>query len=76
LLGMELVTNRDTKEPVDESVAAKIAASCLANGLMIGRTNRSFTKFNNTLCLCPVLTLTVVQADFIVKTLDKAFSEL
>jgi len=76
LLGLELVTDRETKEPVDESVAAKIAASCLANGLMIGRTNRSFTKFNNTLCLCPVLTLTVEQADFIVKTLDQAFSEL
>jgi len=50
-VGAELVKDRKTKEPVDESVAAGIAAHCMKNGVMIGRTNRSFTDYNNTLCL-------------------------
>ena len=36
----------------------------------------SFKYLNNTLCLCPVLTLTYEEADFIVATLDEVFSEL
>ncbi|WP_432454858.1 MULTISPECIES: aspartate aminotransferase family protein [unclassified Agarivorans] len=76
LLGIELVSDRDSKTPVDESVAVKIAAMCMAKGLIIGRTNRSFTSFNNTLCLCPVLTLSQQEADFIVSTLDQVFAEI
>lgn len=73
LLGIELVTDRQTKTPVAEQVAMKIAAMCMKKGLIIGRTNRSFTLYNNTLCLCPVLTLNKEEADFIVSTLDHAF---
>ncbi|WP_413691431.1 hypothetical protein [Psychromonas sp. KJ10-2] len=46
-----------------------------AKGLIIGRTNRSFKYLNNTLCFCPVLTLTHEEADFIVDTLDAVFAE-
>ena len=47
--GLELVEDRISKQPVKESIAAQIAADCLQQGVMIGRTNRSFTDFNNTL---------------------------
>lgn len=76
ILGLELVTDPITKEPVAEQVAIKIAGLCMQKGLIIGRTNRSFAKFNNTLCLCPVLTLNKEEADFIVSTLDASFREL
>jgi len=76
ILGIELVSDRQSKAPVAEQVAIKVAGLCMQKGLIIGRTNRSFTKFNNTLCLCPVLTITKEEADFIVATLDAAFSEL
>ncbi len=76
LLGLELVSDREKKTPVAEQVAMKVAAICMQKGLLIGRTNRSFTYFNNTLCLCPVLTLNKEEADFIVATLDAAFTEL
>ena len=76
LLGIELISDSKTKKPVAEKVAIKIAGMCMKKGLIIGRTNRSFTDFNNTLCLCPILTLTQKEADFIVATLDAVFSEL
>ncbi|WP_051326658.1 aspartate aminotransferase family protein [Aliagarivorans taiwanensis] len=76
LLGLELVSDLAAKTPVAETVSAQVAAKCMQKGLIIGRTNRSFTFFNNTLCLCPILTLTEQEADFIIDTLDEVFSEL
>jgi len=57
-------------------VAIKVAGMCMQKGLIIGRTNRSFKHLNNTLCLCPVLTITQQEADFIVETLDSVLSEV
>lgn len=76
LLGIELVADRQTKEPVPESVAIRAVGMCMQKGLIIGRTNRSFEKLNNTLCLCPVMTLTKDEADFILTTLESVFEEL
>ncbi|TEW54729.1 aminotransferase class III-fold pyridoxal phosphate-dependent enzyme [Psychromonas sp. RZ22] len=76
LLGIELVSDRTEKTPVDESVTIQVAGTCMKKGLIIGRTNRSFKEFNNTLCLCPILTLTHDEADFIVETLDAVLAEV
>ncbi|MCF6321270.1 MAG: aminotransferase class III-fold pyridoxal phosphate-dependent enzyme [Rhizobiaceae bacterium] len=70
--GAELVANRETKEPVDESVAAAIVADCLANGVLIGMTNRSMHGLNNTLCLSPALICTKSDLDEIVDAIDAA----
>ncbi|HBO2549571.1 TPA: aminotransferase class III-fold pyridoxal phosphate-dependent enzyme [Pseudomonas aeruginosa] len=75
-LGLELVTDRATREPAPERVAMRVAGACMARGLIIGRTNRSFTDYNNTLCLSPALTLNREQADEILATLDAALSEV
>ncbi len=73
-VGLELVKDRDTKEPVDESIAMAVAAHCMSSGVIIGRTNRSFAEYNNTLCLSPALIATSEDIDTIVQALDKAFS--
>jgi len=75
-VGVELVKDRKSKEPVDESVPAGIAAHCMKNGVMIGRTNRSFTDYNNTLCLSPALICTKGDLDEIVGAIDNAITEL
>ena len=49
--GAELVSDRQTKEPADEKMVAAVVADCMAQGLIIGMTNRSLPGFNNTLCL-------------------------
>ena len=71
-VGVELVEDRTTKVPVDESIPAAIAADCMANGVIIGRTNRSFETFNNTLCLSPALICTKEDLDIIVDAIDAA----
>ena len=76
LLGIELVSDGKNKTPVCEAIAIKVAGMCMKKGLIIGRTNRSFKHFNNTLCLCPMLTLSESEAEFIIEVLDHVFSEL
>lgn len=74
--GIELVEDRTTKKPVDESVLMKIAADCLANGVIIGRTNRSFREFNNTITLSPALIAREADIDIIVAAIDAALTRV
>ncbi len=73
--GMELVKDRQTKEPVDESMLMKIAADCAEQGVIIGRTNRSLTGLNNTVCLSPALICTTDDLDEIVGAIDSAMAK-
>ena len=74
--GLELVKDRQTKEPVDESLLAAIAADCMENGVVIGRTNRSLTGLNNTICLSPALICTSEDLDEVVEAIDNALGRL
>lgn len=74
--GFELVKDRETKEPADESVSAAIGAHCMKNGVIIGRTNRSFRDLNNTVCLSPALIATQADIDAIVDAIDNALAEV
>ncbi|MDA8905906.1 aminotransferase class III-fold pyridoxal phosphate-dependent enzyme [Candidatus Thioglobus sp.] len=70
--GVELVKDRVTKEPVDETVAASVAAHCFKNKVMIGRTNRSFETNNNVLLFSPAFICTKTDIDLIVESVDNA----
>ncbi len=74
--GFELVKDRATKEPVEESLPIAIGADCMKNGVIVGRTNRSFRELNNTICLSPALIATKADIDEIVDALDNALSRL
>ena len=75
-VGMELVKDRQSREPVEESVPMRIAADCTKQGVLIGRTNRSFRKHNNTIALSPALIATRDDLDEIVTALDVALGNL
>ena len=74
--GAELVKDRETREPLDENLVAGVAADCLKQGVMIGRTNRSLPQFNNTLCLSPALICSKDDIDEIVTSIDVALGNL
>ena len=74
--GIELVADRDTREPVHESYAAAVVAHCMEQGVIIGRTNRSFNRFNNTLCLSPALIVDADAIERIVGAIDLALREI
>lgn len=75
-LGAELVADRTSKEPVPEKHAQAVAADCMAQGVVIGVTNRSIPGFNNTLCYSPALIATRDDIDQIIAATDKALTKV
>ncbi|MDA8585111.1 aminotransferase class III-fold pyridoxal phosphate-dependent enzyme [Rhodobacteraceae bacterium] len=74
--GAELVADRQTKEAVDEKKAQAVAADCMAQGVIIGVTNRSLPGLNNTLCFSPALISTADDIDQITSAVDKALTKV
>ncbi len=74
--GAELVADRDTKEPAPEKMVAAVVADCMAQGVIIGMTNRSLTGLNNTLCLSPALIATPDDIDQITDAIDGALGRV
>ncbi len=74
--GAELVADRGTREPADEKKVAAVVADCMAQGVIIGMTNRSLPGFNNTLCLSPALIATADDIDEITGAIDVALTKV
>ena len=53
----------------------QLAGHCMSQGLMIGRTNRSFENLNNTVCLTPALIAGKSEIDDMISMMDKALTE-
>ncbi len=75
-LGVELVKDRETKEPVDEKLAQQVVGECNAQGVIIGVTNRSIPERNNTLCFSPALIATADDIDQITNAVDVALTRV
>lgn len=74
--GAELVADRTTREPAEEKRVQAVVADCMANGVIIGATNRSLAGLNNTLCLSPALIATPADIDRIVEAIDGALGRV
>jgi alanine-glyoxylate transaminase/(R)-3-amino-2-methylpropionate-pyruvate transaminase len=69
MLGVELVRDRETKEPA-ATEAADVLELCKDRGLIIGKGG----LFGNTLRVKPPMCITKADADFMVACLDEVFS--
>ena len=74
--GAELVKDRTTKEPAEEKMVQAVVADCMAQGVVIGATNRSLPGYNNTLCFSPALIATTDDIDAITDAVDQALSRV
>ena len=74
--GAELVSDRKTKDPVDEKLVQAVVADCMAQGVVIGATNRSLPGLNNTLCFSPALIATSDDIDQITDAVDQALTRV
>ncbi len=74
--GAELVSDRGTKEPMDEKLVQAIVGDCMKQGTIIGATNRSLPGFNNTLCFSPALIATADDIDEITNSVDEALTRV
>ncbi len=75
-LGAELVKDRGSKEAMDEKMVGAVVADCMAQGVIIGATNRSIPGRNNTLCFSPALIATADDIDHITDAVDGALGRV
>lgn len=74
--GAELVTDRETRDPMDEKRMQAVVADCMGQGVIIGATNRSLPGKNNTLCFSPALIATADHIDQITDAVDQALTRV
>ncbi len=73
--GIELVTDRKTKEPVTEAQMAAFMGNVMAQGVIVGRTNSSFHGLNNVVNFAPCLIITKEQVDTIISAVAVAIEK-
>ncbi len=74
--GIELVTDKESKKPVDEATLMKVVGYAAQNGVLVGRINRSFPDQNNVINLAPAYVVTKEEIDRIVDTLKAGLETL
>ncbi len=72
LLGIELVADQQTKEPLAGEKVGAIVAYCMNQGVIIGRNTNTVPGYANVLIIAPPLVLTLADADVLVTTLRQA----
>jgi len=76
LFGIELVEDRDSREPAAPEKVASVIAGCKKRGLIVGKNGDTVAGFNNVITLAPPLVVDEDDVGFIARTLKEAVSDL
>ena len=76
LIGIELVKDKETKEPLEVELVNKVISGCKQKGLIIGKNGATVAGFNNVLTLAPPLNIEKDDLDFLIKTLSEEITAL
>jgi len=73
LIGIELVTDRESKVQLDNPLMQGVVDFCKANGVIVGRSGGG-ARHSNTIVLSPPLIITKSECDTLIEVLDKALA--
>lgn len=73
--GVELVEDRGSKTPVSEDVTGAVVSRIAEEGVLVGKTTRSFHELNNTVNIAPPLIVTKDDVDEIVDAVQVGIDE-
>ncbi|MFE8699362.1 aspartate aminotransferase family protein [Cytobacillus sp. FJAT-54145] len=76
LIGIELVKDQASKEPLEPSLVNQVVVHCKDKGVLIGKNGATVAGFNNVLALSPPLNIEVEDLDFVVHTLVDSLNNL
>ena len=76
LIGIELVHDKETKEPIANEKMAIVVNSCKEKGLIIGRNGMTTAGYNNILTLAPPLVISSEEIAFIARTVKAALEHI
>lgn len=73
--GIEIVEDKATRAPASEQAVVKIISDVMAQGVILGRTNRSMPNGNNIINMAPAFVVTKEEIDRIVASLRSALEK-
>ena len=73
LVGIELVEDRESRQPASAQRMGDVISGCKELGLIVGKNGDTTPGFNNVITLCPPLNITDDDLTFIVETLKAVF---
>lgn len=76
LMGIELVEDKQTKQPAARERVAKVIHECKENGVIIGKNGDTVAGFNNVLTLSPPLSATDDDFMFMVNTVKRVIQNM
>jgi taurine-pyruvate aminotransferase len=76
LVGIELVKDKKTKEPLEVTLVNQVIANCKQEGLLIGKNGATVAGYNNVLTLSPPLNIKQEDINFIIKTVSNSIKKL
>ena len=75
-VGIELVEDKKTKAPLSEKAMGQIMGNCTAQGVLLGKMNRSVPGLNNVLQMAPALIITKEEIDRIVDAVKNSLEKI
>jgi len=76
LFGIELVEDRESKQPASKEIVEAAISGCKERGLVISKNADTVAGFNNVLTLAPPLTITEDDLEFIAGALRETLTKL
>lgn len=76
LIGIELVEDKDSKEPAKPELVGKVIGGCKERGLIVGQNGDTVAGFNNVVTLAPPLSITDEDLEFIEQKVRESIEAL
>jgi taurine-pyruvate aminotransferase len=76
ICGIEMVEDRETKEPASADKVMQVIRHCKELGLLIGKNGDTVPGFANILTIAPPFVTTEEDLDFMAQVLEQAFAQL
>ena len=71
-----MVTDKQSKTPLDDKTMGEIVGKCKQKGLIIGKNGDTVPGQNNVIIVAPPLTSTEEDLDFVIETVESVIRSL
>jgi taurine-pyruvate aminotransferase len=75
LLGIEMVEDKQSKQPASSEKVNAVVAACKARGLIVGKNADTVAGFDNSITLAPPLSLTDEDLEFAAQALSESITD-
>jgi taurine-pyruvate aminotransferase len=73
LFGIELVEDKESRQPATPQTMTRIISGCKERGLIVAKNGDTVAGFNNVITLCPSFNIPAADLTFIAGTLREVF---